>query len=156
MCVNKNWVRYTCSHHNILNHEKSRNSLTLLKEIINNISIVFKCSHILKYWSCDILSMRKRISSIFYTFPVYLYFFGENLKFLKDIFVWQISKFWGEIGVQNQNNYINMYHHVCFQYGRNIWDEKNKVSHFCFRKSKKKMLKVKNKVFFLFFRCRKK
>ena len=53
-------------------NEKSRNSLTLLKELLSNIPIVFKHSYLLKYWSYVILSMCKRISSIFNLFWLYL------------------------------------------------------------------------------------
>ena len=77
------------------NHEKSRNSLTLIKYFNNNISIVFKHSYILKYWSYDILSIRKRISSIFKTHFLYFLIYlaeksdiSERLKNLKN------SKFW--------------------------------------------------------------
>ena len=61
---------------NLQNHEKYRNSLTLLKEINNNISILFKRSYLLKYSSYYILSMRKRISLILYIFPLFLNLFG--------------------------------------------------------------------------------
>ena len=46
-------------------------------------TFLFKRSHILKYWSYDILSMRKRISSIF---TYFLYFLN--------LFCWQIWNFW--------------------------------------------------------------
>ena len=46
--------------------------------------------NVLKYWSYDILSMCKRISSIFYIFPVFF-----------NLFCWQIWNFW------NINKYRN-------------------------------------------------
>ena len=84
------------------NHEKSRNSLTLLKEINNNIFILFKRSYFLKYSSYNILSMRQRISLICYMFPLFLNLFcwqseiSERLKNLK------ISKFW-ETNLKSEN-----------------------------------------------------
>ena len=62
---------------------KSRNSLTLLKELHSNIFIVFKHSCFLKYWSYDIINMCKRLSLNFYTFPLFFNLFG-----------WKIRNFW--------------------------------------------------------------
>ena len=63
---------------NLSNHEKTRNSLIFLKEMNNNICILFKHAYILKYWSYDILCMRKRISSIFYTLSLFLNYLAEK------------------------------------------------------------------------------
>ena len=69
---------------------KSRNLLTLLKEINKNICIISKRSYYLKYWSYDIINMRKRIFSNFYIFPLFFIFFG-----------WEILNFWK---IQNREN----------------------------------------------------
>ena len=109
MYVNKNWVRYACSPHNLPNHEFFRNSLTLLKEINNSIFIVFKHSYVLKYWFCDIINVCKRISSTFYIFPLFFIFLWlKNLEFLKDFKIWKISKFWRKKTWTFTNNSENL------------------------------------------------
>ena len=79
-------------------NDKSRNFLTVLKQIKNNVLFMLKYIYILKYWSYEIISTCKRISSIFNIFPVFSDLFGykiwnvwhikksENLEILK--------KFW--------------------------------------------------------------
>ena len=82
--------------------EKYRNSLTRLKEFHNNICIVFKHSYFLKYWSYDILSMRKRIFSIFvYTCPLFFLIYlaeksrisGKTLKIPNKSEIWKCQSF---------------------------------------------------------------
>ena len=97
MCVLRAMSKKT--NRNLRNHEKSRNSLTLKNKLHNNISIVL---YLLKNWSYDILSMRKRISLIFYICPLFFNLFGWKIWNFWKIKNMKISKFWKNLTFSKQ------------------------------------------------------